>query len=592
LLWTGAPLTLPVDAAAQTSAPVPPLDAPNPAQPGPQTVAFLCYGQGGDRWSDTCAADVELVTEPVDGSALVAGWSALRTAYWGFGPQAMPRNGRVWYPTGDGPFPLVLMVHGAADMEKPSDAGYGYLGELLASRGFIAVSVDQNFLNFSQFADLLFFNTLEEENDARAWLLLEHLAQWRTWNEQPGNPFHGKVDMGKIALIGHSRGGEAVAIAAAFNQLPVYPDDATLTFDYGFDIRAVAAIAPTDGFYTPANVGTPLRNVNYFVLQGAHDMDVATFMGARQYARAEFAPGEPRQFKAALYVFGANHGQFNTVWGRKDVDEPAARLFNLRQLLLAAEQQQIAQVYIAAFLETTLRDEPAYLPLFQDHRHAGDWLPETIYLNQYADSFTRWISTYEEDIDLASATLPGGSQAGRNLTIWREQIVPGRWQTMENKAVYLGWDASTNSEAAAYTIRLPEQGLDVNVGSTLVFDLAAAREHPDPDADDAAASEEIPSEPIDLTVAVLDQEGNTARLPLSHFAPLQPPLEAQVTKAEFLYVLPTSEAVFQSFAFPLAAFTEVNPAFTPAELAELRLVFDRTPRGVIILDNVGVRRSG
>ena len=39
------------------------------------------------------------------------------------------------------------------------------------------------------------------------------------------NRFHGKVDLDRIALIGHSRGGEAVAIAALFNRLPFYPDD-------------------------------------------------------------------------------------------------------------------------------------------------------------------------------------------------------------------------------------------------------------------------------------------------------------------------------------------------------------------------------
>ena len=38
---------------------------------------------------------------------------------------------------GAGPFPLVLIVHGNHDMAEFSDPGYEYLGELLASRGFI-----------------------------------------------------------------------------------------------------------------------------------------------------------------------------------------------------------------------------------------------------------------------------------------------------------------------------------------------------------------------------------------------------------------------------------------------------------------------
>ena len=53
-------------------------------------------------------------------------------------------------------------------MEQYSDPGYGYLGELMASRGFIFASVDENFLNNSP-ADLIGIPEvgLEEENDAR-----------------------------------------------------------------------------------------------------------------------------------------------------------------------------------------------------------------------------------------------------------------------------------------------------------------------------------------------------------------------------------------------------------------------------------------
>ncbi len=96
---------------------------------------------------------VDLVSESVDGSKLIEGWSGpagwARTQYWGFDAKQLPRQGRVWFPDGDGPFPLVLMVHGNHDMEDFSDPGYAYLGELFASRGIIAVSVDENFLNSS-----------------------------------------------------------------------------------------------------------------------------------------------------------------------------------------------------------------------------------------------------------------------------------------------------------------------------------------------------------------------------------------------------------------------------------------------------------
>jgi len=85
----------------------------------------------------------------------------------------------------------------------------------------------------------------------------------------------------------------------------------------------------------------------------------------------------------------------------------------------------------------------------------------------------------------------------------------------------------------------------------------------------------------------VDDAGEVARLPLSHFSLLQPQIEAQLGKAAFMSPLPTSEAVFQHFEYPLADFAAVNPALDPANLAAVRLVFDRSPAGVVVLDNLG-----
>ena len=102
----------------------------------------------------------------------------------------------------------MLIVHGNHDMKDFSDPGYAYLGELMASRGFILASVDENFLN----------GNIRGENDARGWMLLQHLKAWRAFNDSAGSPFYHKVDMGNIALMGHSRGGEAVGGPGADGQ--------------------------------------------------------------------------------------------------------------------------------------------------------------------------------------------------------------------------------------------------------------------------------------------------------------------------------------------------------------------------------------
>ncbi len=600
LLSDGRPAAPPLNAAKQANANVEQLAASDPSQRGSHAVKTLFYGSGKDIRRAEFGSKADLKTASVDGSALVEKWSGLRTRYWGFGPEAMPLNARVWYPEGEGPFPLVLIVHGNHLMEKYSDPGYGYLGELLASRGFILASIDENFLNSSPTSDLVFLRELKEENDARGWLLLEHLKAWRGWNESSGNPFFKKVDMKKIALMGHSRGGEAVVLAAAFNRLPYYPDDATVKFDFNFDIQSVAAIAPVDGQYLPGEKAMPLENVNYFVLHGSHDMDVTMFLGERVYKRLRFTD-ENFRFKSALYIYGANHGQFNSTWGRKDGDEPGMRLMNLNQLMPAQEQARIASLYLSAFLEATLHDQKSYLPLFRDYRTAAGWLPDTIYLNQYQDSATQLVSTYEEDINLATTTIAGGAAKGENLTIWREKEVPtkaegmgGVYQTTSNSAVYLGWHTDTSKSAIpSYQISLPETGLNLNTASVLVFSLADSNEDSNPKAKDKKEkSDSKDRQPIDLTLELTDRNGVNVQLPLNSYAFLQPQIDGKIMKVAWMaFPMPSSEIVFQSFQFPLAAFAKLQTSFDPAGLVKIRFIFNRTSSGVVVIDDIGFRQA-
>lgn len=594
LVYPGTPLERPIIPASERASGLP-MDMPDPSKPGQYPVAVLCYGSQGSEQIGPCQEPLDVETQPVDGSAFVEGWSSLRRSYWGFGPEAMPLNAIVWYPEGQGPFPLVLIVHGNAFMEKPSQGGYAYLGELLASRGFVVASIDQNFLNLSFFSDLFILNKLEEENDARGWLLLEHLRLWHTWNDDSTSPFYGLADLERIALIGHSRGGEAVVVAAAFNRLPYYPDDARVAFDYNYSIQSVAAIAPIDGQYSPGGVGTAIQDVSYLAMQGAHDMDVISYHAARQYERVSFS-GNVFKFKAGLYIDGANHGQFNTAWGRKDMTEPLARFFNLRQIMPVDEQRQIARVYLTAFLEATLNGQRGYLPLFRDARAGASWLPLGLYLNQYADSNTQLISDFEEDIDPSTTSLDGGAIQGQNLSVWYEKPMPARWGSSENRVAYLGWqeeeDSGVEAWPASYITTLPST-LAPNHGSVLVLSLAGTDEDPCPDEACRKARPETyrPTESFDLTVEVSDRNGQIARLPLSSYAALRPPLVTKLAKSPFRIVLPESEIVLKHFEFPLADFVAENPAFNIKALSSVRLVFDRTPEGVIVLDQLGLRED-
>jgi dienelactone hydrolase len=609
LVWNGKHRDAPPNAAA-TGVKPPQLTLPDPSQPGPYKVRTMTYGSGTDKHRPEFAGGAAIKTKAVDGSAFIenwkdrAGWA--RTRFWGFDSKKLPVQGRVWYPEGPGPFPLALIVHGNHGMEDYSDPGYAYLGELMASRGIIFVSVDENFLN-SSISDLLGVPDigLKEENDARGWMLLEHVRVWTEWNQTAGNPFQGRVDTSHIALLGHSRGGEAVAVAAAFNRLPYYPDNARIKLGYNYAIRGVAAIAPVDGQYKPAGIGTPLANVSYFVLHGSADGDVQSFHGSRVYHRVKFTDSD-YHFASTLYINDANHGQFNSVWGRRDNGlDLAARLMNDAQIMPGADQRRIAKVYLSAYLETILHEQTGYLPLFQDHRVAPGWLPDGIYLHQFRDSTFKMVATYEEDIDVTTTTMPGGKCSGEKLCDWKEHEVKLKWGDMDTRAVFLGWNTKESGGPGSYTITLPEKGLSLDAKSTLVFSLADAKEDPSPfdldkkddkkDKDkkkDDKADEKKKDEPIDLTIEVTDAAGEKARLPLSAVGRLQRQIATHVMKFDWLGETARFEPLFQSFEFALPSFAAANPKLKPETLRSVRFVFDRTEKGVVILDDVGFRSAG
>jgi len=570
------------------------LGLPDPARPGPFKVTTFTYGGGRDRLRADYAGGVRIRSRSVDGSKLDDRWTGpggwIRTLYWGFDARSFPVQGRVWAPEGPGPFPLVLMVHGNHAMEDFSDPGYAYLGQLLASQGFIFVSVDENFLN-SSMADYL--NPLKlrtgQENDARAWLLLEHLVQWRAWNQDRANPMFGKVDMDRLALMGHSRGGEAVATAAAFNQLERYPDDARQAFGYHFKLGAIVAVAPVDGQYKPREAPTPLKDVNYFVLQGSLDGDVSSFMGSSQYDRAVISPGA-EAFKADLYVKDADHNQFNTAWGHNDLGLPFEFLLDRQRLLPGDVQRRIAQVYIPAFLQATLNHQSGYRALFQDPRAGARWLPQGYLSANYADGRTTWLATYEEDLDPATGAWPGATITGRNLTVWKEVFAKLKSTRMDTDLAILAWDDRAQRARASYSLDLGATPPPAGVDSDLVFSAADAGMSSLPKGAKPPGKQPRPgpAKPLDWTVVVTDANGHAARLPLSHDQVLYPQIKGQTRRLAALVTDPPSEIVLRRYRFPLRDFAAVNPALEVGRLKSVGFEFDRSPRGAIALDDVGL----
>ncbi|WP_133687545.1 cation diffusion facilitator family transporter [Maribacter spongiicola] len=568
----------------------------NPAATGSYTVKTFTYGSGTDEQREEFSTGVTYTTNSVDGTWLIPDWKdkkkKWRERYWGFGAENFPLNGRVYMPEGNGPFPLTLIVHGNHSMIDYSDDGYGYLGELLASRGIITVSVDENFLNGHWSGDFM-----GKEMPARAWLLLKHLEQWRNWNNEDGHELSHKVDMENIMLVGHSRGGEAVSIAAAYNPLPYFPDQANQKFDFNFNIKGVVALAPTDYRYDRKII---LNNINFLSIQGSYDADEVSFWGMRPYRRLQYTDSINR-FKSGVYIHHANHGQFNSTWGNSDFGAPTKWLLNLKPLLKEKQQQEAAKVFISAFADASLKGKKEYRSIFKNVAVAKQWLPVEHYLTSFEPSNFHTIANFEEDLDITTAKNSTSINTS-NLGLWKEQYLPTRDEgSQENNAVILGWDyenRTSSSDKGVYELRLSaDDSISFSAKSSLQFTLGAGNHEwldinlteAQKEAKKDEEKREVPE--LDFTIQLTDESGQTSSLKVSEIKGITKPLKTRFTKFAFLdkqMIGADWEVQLQTYHFPMKTFYIINSEFNVDAISSIKFIFDQTDYGVVVLDEIGV----
>ena len=544
----------------------------DPGLNGKYDFDYFTYGSGKNKRRPEFGDGVKYETPTVDASLLLPEWTGKRKKwrerFWGFGIDQAPINGRVWLPKKEGKSPLILIVHGNHGMEHYSDPGYQYLGELLASRGFITVSIDENYINGTWSGDFR-----GREMPARAWLILKHLEQWREWANDPESDFYQKADLDNVMLMGHSRGGEAVSIAAAYNELDYFPDNAQVKFDFNFGIQGIVTIAPTDQRYFRR---MELDNINYLSLQGSYDADEASFFGLRQYQRVELDSTQ-EYFKAGALIHKANHGQFNSIWGRRDFGEPGGWFLNTGPLIKGEEQRKIAKTYIGAFAEAVFNQREDYQPLFQNYASAENWFPETIILNNYTSSSDSVLVDYEEDIDITS-TLEGSISA-QNFLVWREEALKMRGgETQGTNAVILGWDQDSTKQVADYSI-LFNSSLSIKSSDDLIFSVGRAS---DPKFEVSDTLD------INFEIQMITDNSDTIQTTLLPYKRLAPKLRVKYMKIDKMNSSfgGNWELAMETISIPLSDHLKKE-----VRIKGINFRFDKTKKGLIALDNIGYRNK-
>jgi hypothetical protein len=571
--WLAAPghgpIAPPLHAASVSS-----LRLPDPGARGRYDVTHFSYGSATRGLPAAYGEDAALRTAPVDATPLLparVGPLLERYVSWRFaGYDELPVNGLVWAPVGRGPFPLVLLAHGNHTMGQPSEPGYTYLGEHLASHGLIAVSVDQNQLNGNVLGD-----AWGDEMPVRAWLLLEHLRWWRRWDADPSTPLTGKVDLDRVAIVGHSRGAEAAIHAAQLNGGSFPPVDRVASADaWGFGIRGVVALAPSHGLWKPAGAPRTLTGVSYLLVQGGYDADLPPLLGLQQYAQVDVGDA-PETFKALAYLQRANHGQFNQVWGRGDIGPLDTALLARGPLLSGAEQRLAAKTLVTGFLAAVLQDGDGYRALFSRPDAARHWLPQDVIVTAYTDSTfvpllpdaavpdRDWVQIVGADVTVRSPRTSDGASV-------RDPAIAVRWRAV-----------------AAPRIRFVIP-IDVELDDDAVLTMRYGS------ADDHAP-------PPDLRVTVTSRDGISATLPLRRTTAVRPPLPSRVLRSERLNQIlgasvPTrnrpTNTVLQVYELPLALFRAREPALVTRELVAVELRIGTDTAGTVFLDDVGIRHPG
>jgi hypothetical protein len=484
-----------------------------------------------------------------------------------------PLRGVGHYPNGSGAFPLMLIVHGNHDPMHANHTGYDYICKLLAEHGIIAISIDEGFLNFAS-----------GEMDARAIVLLRHLQRWREWNNTPGHIFYNKVNLNKIGLSGHSRGGEAITVANLFNTTLHYSGDPDHNFN--FQIKSMYAIAPVDGQIGTSYSGTPvvINNADYFIMHGSHDGDVSSFGGQKTYDRAFPNASSAGGFKGLLFVRGANHNYWNEEWSHandgSNITSPLAQISK-------TQQQDIAKVYMSAFFQLTLFDDEysKALKALMTGDVAFSSLPSGIKLvHQYCDKERIDIDNYEEDNNPSTGTYPGVMNTANGLSPYVDNAYQG-WSpaTLSTDNPYYIFDqtgclvAGWNSTSASYEINLPSS-ISTLVDTYPYLSFRIGQVYEDPVSLNPAGSNKDLTVQLELTATPSPQQ--THLLKVSNFDALPYPVATNRPSYS------VTKSVMKTVRIPLRSFVVNKSDWHLSDISKIRIIFDQAATGLVVIDDI------
>jgi hypothetical protein len=231
----------------------------------------------------------------------------------------------------------------------PSYLGYDYAQRLLASQGYVTVSISADAINALDYRDA------DGGAAARAALVRDHLRAWVGFVASGEHP----ADLSNVVLVGHSRGGEGANRASL-----------GLPRGEGYAVTGQVLIGPTDFAFQTAPATPTVTILPYC------DGDVSDLQGQNFTDDGRDLLDDPTHdlaFHSSVLVMGANHNFFNTEWTPGLSKAPSFDDWGGRTgpcgsgtptRLTAAQQRKVGRTYIAGAVHLFAGGDKSVLPMF------------------------------------------------------------------------------------------------------------------------------------------------------------------------------------------------------------------------------------